>query len=131
MTYVGPLYIFSHHDKYLYILATINGEVIEQLFHVSRLKKGFFVFCFFCAYPTNRKGFLKVPNGKTVTNISDYKLSFAEAKTNTNLTQRVTQTVPENVENDRNDTKVKSVFQHLSISNTDKCRKIKLIQCGI
>ncbi len=40
MSYVGPLYIFSKHDKFLYLLATIDSEVIEQMFDVSHLKKG-------------------------------------------------------------------------------------------
>ncbi len=60
MTYVRPLYIFSRHDKYLYILATIDGEVIEQLFHVSRLKKGL----------------LRLRNSKTVKTIINYKLAM-------------------------------------------------------
>ncbi len=35
MNCVGPLYIFSKHNKFMYLLATIDGEVIEQLFHIS------------------------------------------------------------------------------------------------
>ncbi len=35
MNYVGPLYIFSKHDQFMYQLATINGKVFEQIFHVS------------------------------------------------------------------------------------------------
>ncbi len=31
MNYVGPLYIFSKHDKFMYLLAAIDGEVIEQM----------------------------------------------------------------------------------------------------
>ncbi len=50
MSYVGRLYVFSKHDKFLYLLATIDGEVIEQMFHVSRLVKGL----------------LRLPNCKTV-----------------------------------------------------------------
>ncbi len=38
MSFVGPLYIFSKHDKFVYLLSTIDGEVIEQTFLVSRLK---------------------------------------------------------------------------------------------
>ncbi len=40
MSSVRPLYIFSKQEKFLYILATIDGVVIEQMFHVSRLKQG-------------------------------------------------------------------------------------------
>ncbi len=39
MSYVGPLYIFAKYDKYMYTLATLNGKIIEQMFHVSHLKK--------------------------------------------------------------------------------------------
>ncbi len=38
MSFVGLLYIFSKHDKFMYLLSTINGEAIEQTFHVSCLK---------------------------------------------------------------------------------------------
>jgi hypothetical protein len=55
MEYVGPLYIYSRYDKYLYILATIDGVVIEQIFHLSRLKKGL----------------LRLSNDVTVNNIND------------------------------------------------------------
>jgi hypothetical protein len=55
MDYVGPLFIYSRYDKYLYILATIDGTVIEQVFHASRLKKGF----------------LRLPNQATITNMND------------------------------------------------------------
>ncbi len=60
MFFVGPLYIFSKHDKFMYLLSTIDGEVIEQTFHVSRLKRGL----------------LRLPNGKSVKNINDYKLEM-------------------------------------------------------
>ncbi len=60
MTYVGPLYIFSRHDKYLYLLTTIDGVVIEQLFHMSRLNKGL----------------LRLPNSKMVKHITDHKLEM-------------------------------------------------------
>ncbi len=60
ISYVGRLYIFSKHDKFLYLLATIDGEVIEQMFHVSHMKKGL----------------LRLPNGKTVKNINDYKIEM-------------------------------------------------------
>ncbi len=60
MSFVGPLYIFSKHDKFIYILSTIDGEVIEQMFHVSCLKRGL----------------LRLPNGKSVRNINNYKLQM-------------------------------------------------------
>ncbi len=56
MDYVGPLYVYSKFDKFQFALSTIDGEVIEQLFHVARLKKGL----------------LRLPNGKTDSNIKDY-----------------------------------------------------------
>ncbi len=56
MDYVGQLYVYSKFDKFQFVLSTIDGEVIEQLFHVARLKKGL----------------LRLPNGKTVSNIKDY-----------------------------------------------------------
>ncbi len=67
MKYVGPLYIFSKHDKFMYIQATINGEVIEHMFHGSRLKKGL----------------LRLPNGRTVKIISDYKLEMIRSANDT------------------------------------------------
>ncbi len=60
MSFVGPLYIFSKHDKFIYLLSTINGEVIELTFHVSHLEWGL----------------LRLPNGKSVSNINDYKLEM-------------------------------------------------------
>ncbi len=71
MSYVGQLYIFSKHDKFLYLLATIDGEVIEQMFHVSCLKKGL----------------LRLPNGKTVKNINDYRLE--KVKQANNYTRKI------------------------------------------
>ncbi len=44
----------------MYLLSTINGEVIEQTFQVSRLTRGL----------------LRLPNGKSVRNINDYKLEM-------------------------------------------------------
>ncbi len=44
----------------MYLLSTIDGEVIEQTFHVSRLQQGL----------------LRLPNGKSVRNINDYKLEM-------------------------------------------------------
>ncbi len=60
MSFVGLLYIFSKHDKFMYLLSTIDGEVIEQTFHVSCLIRGL----------------LRLPNGKSVKNINDYKLEL-------------------------------------------------------
>ncbi len=44
----------------MYLLSTIDGEVIEQMFHVSHLKRSL----------------LRLPNGKSVRNINDYKLEM-------------------------------------------------------
>ncbi len=44
----------------MYLLSTIDGEVIEQTFHVSHLKQGL----------------LRLPNGKSVSNINNYKLEM-------------------------------------------------------
>ncbi len=60
MSFVGPLYIFSKHVKFMYLLSTIDGEVIEQTFHMSCLKRGL----------------LRLPNGKSVNNINVYKLEM-------------------------------------------------------
>ncbi len=60
MSFVGPLYNFSKHDKFMYLLSTIDGEVIEQTFHVSRLKLGI----------------LRLPNSKSVRNVNDYKFEM-------------------------------------------------------
>ncbi len=67
MNYVGPSYIFSKHDRFMCLLATINGEVIEQMFHVSHLKKGL----------------LRLPNGRTAKTISDYKLEMIRSTNDT------------------------------------------------
>ncbi len=48
MSFVGQLYIFSKHEKFMYVLSTIDGEVIEQM----------------------------LPNRKSVRNINDYKLEM-------------------------------------------------------
>ncbi len=56
MDYVGPLYVYLKFDKFQFVLSTIDGEVIEQLFHVTRLKKGL----------------LRLPNGKMASNFKDY-----------------------------------------------------------
>ncbi len=81
-------------------LPDIKCEIIEQIFHVSRLKKRF----------------LRLPTGKTVTNISDYKLACVKAKSKENPVLEVTQNVPGNVNNDSTETVVKSVFSALSIN---------------
>ncbi len=60
MSLIGPLYIFSKYNKFMYLLSTIDGEVIEQTFHVSHLKRGL----------------LRLPNGKSVSNINNYKLEM-------------------------------------------------------
>ncbi len=48
----------------MYMLATLSGEIIEQMFHVSRLKRGL----------------VKTPTGKRVANICDFKSKCAKAK---------------------------------------------------
>ncbi len=93
MSYIGPLYIFLKHDKLLYLLANINSEVIEQMFRVSHLEKGL----------------LRLPNGKTVKNINDYKLQVVKQAYNS--TMRI-----ENSEwraTDSSQTSVKSVLYNL------------------
>ncbi len=90
MSYVGPLFIFSKHDKFRYLLATIDGEVIEQMFHVSHLKQGF----------------LRLPNGKSLKNINDYKTEMV--KLNFNPTRRVEKT--DEGAADSSQTSVKSVL---------------------
>ncbi len=60
MSFVGTLHIFSKHDKFIYLLSTIDGEVIEQTFQVSRPKRGL----------------LRLPNGKSVSNTNNYKLEM-------------------------------------------------------
>ncbi len=49
-------------------MSTTNGEVIEQMFHVSHLKKGL----------------LRLPNSKTVKNINDYILELTKHANDTN-----------------------------------------------
>ncbi len=46
----------------MYLLSTIDGEVIEQTFHLLRLKWGL----------------LRLPNGKSVRNINGYKLEMIQ-----------------------------------------------------
>ncbi len=60
MSFVGLLYIYSKEDKFIYLLSAIDGEVIEQMLHVSHLKRRL----------------LRLPNGKSVRNINDYKLEM-------------------------------------------------------
>ncbi len=60
MYFVGPLYIFSKHDKCMYILSTIDGKVIEQTLHMSHLKQGL----------------LRLPNGKSVRKINNWKFKM-------------------------------------------------------
>ncbi len=91
MSYVGPLYIFMKHDKFLYLLATIDGEIIEQMFHVCRLKQGL----------------LRLPNGKSVKNINVYKTEMVKLKFNP--TRRVVK--PDEGAADSSQTSVKSVLQ--------------------
>ncbi len=64
MSFVGLMYSFSKHDKFIYLLSTIDGEVIEQTFHMSHLKRSL----------------LRLLNGKSVKNINDYKLEMIRLK---------------------------------------------------
>ncbi len=48
------MYIYSKYDEFQIVLSTIDGNVIEQLFHVAWLKNGL----------------LRLPNGKTANNIT-------------------------------------------------------------
>ncbi len=79
MSYVGQLYIFSKHDKFLYLLATIDGKVIEQMFHVSHLQQGL----------------LRLPNGNSVKKINDYKLEMVKLRNNS--TRRIEQLITPNI----------------------------------
>ena len=60
MDYVGPLYIYSKFERFLFVLATIDGIVIEQVFHTPCLKHGY----------------LRLNNSKTITNINDLPEKF-------------------------------------------------------
>ncbi len=64
MSFIGPMFIHSRYDKFMYTLATIDGVIIDQLFHVSRLKKGY----------------LRLGKNIVVTNIYDYKKEFEKAQ---------------------------------------------------
>ncbi len=94
MTYIALLYIFSKEDKFLFLLATIDGEVIEQMFYVSRLKKSL----------------LRFPSAKTVNNISDFILALIKCTNNTNRNIDTNDAGT----NDSSQTSVKSVFHNLS-----------------
>ncbi len=63
MSYVGKLYIFSMYDKYIYTTVTLNGAIIEQMFHVL---------CF-------KKLYMRTPTGVTVNNINDYRQECEKA----------------------------------------------------
>ncbi len=101
MSYVGPLYVFSRYDKYMYTIATLNGEIIEQMFHVSRLKKGY----------------VRTPTGVTVNTISNYKLECAKAASTANpLGNTVTKL---STSKDVDLTTMKEVF-HVSLKGVSK-----------
>ncbi len=97
MSYIGSLYIFSKHDKLLYLLATIDGEVIGQMFHVSCLKQGL----------------LRLSNGKSVKNINDYKTEMVKLKFNP--TRRVEK--PEEGAVDSSETSVNLSCTFITISH--------------
>ncbi len=98
MQFVGTLFIFSKHDKFMYLLSTIDGEVIEHMFHVSHLKRGL----------------LRHPNGKSVKNINDYKLEMIKLRNTTTPTQSREVPVP-------SQTSVKSVFHLAEDHKSDTC----------
>ncbi len=98
MQFVGPLYIFSKHDKFMYLLSTIDGEVIEHMFHVSCLKRGL----------------LRLPNSKTVKNINDYKLEMTKLRNISTPAQ-----TPDVSETSQ--TSVKSVFHLQDAHKSDTC----------
>ncbi len=98
MQFLGPLYIFSKHDKFMYLLSTIDGEVIEHMFHVSHLKRSL----------------LWLPNGKSVKNITDYKLEMIKLRNTTTQTQ--SREVP-----GTSQTSVKSVFHLQEDHKSDTC----------
>ncbi len=75
LSFVGLLYIFSKHDKFMYLLSTIDGEVTKHMFHVSCLTRGL----------------LRLPNGKSVRNINDYKLEIIQQR-NKDVLQQETHT---------------------------------------
>ncbi len=87
MSFVGPLNIFSKHGKFMYLLSAIDGEVDEQTFHVSRLKRGL----------------LRFPNCKSVRKINDYKLEMIRLR-NKDIVQ------PETHAPDSSQTSVKTVL---------------------
>ncbi len=80
--------------EFMYLLATINDDVIKQMFHISRLKKGL----------------LRLPNGRTVKNINDYKLEMIKSAKDTN---RKADTNDQGV-NNSTQTCVKTVLHNLS-----------------
>ncbi len=101
----GPFYIFSKHEKFLYLLATKDGEDIEQMFHDSHLKQVL----------------LWLPNGKSVKNINDFKTEMVKLKFNP--TRRVEK--PDEGAADSSEMSVKSVLHihhdesHTICHNTD------------
>ncbi len=74
--------------------STIDGEVIEQTFHISRLKRGL----------------LRLPNSKSVRNINDYKLEMIRL-CNKGIVQ------PETCAPDSSQTSVKTVL-HVHSNDT-------------
>ncbi len=99
MSFIGLHYIFAKHDKFMYLLSTTDGEVIEQMFHVSHLKRGL----------------LRLPNGKSVKNINNYKLERIRLK--------IIET-PLCIPNgpDTSQTCVKTVFHSHNDSNAHNCQ---------
>ncbi len=79
----------SKHDNFIYLLSTIDGEFIEQMFHASCLKRGL----------------LRLPNGKSVKNINDHKLEMILLRNDINPQPATDVT-------DSSQTSVKSALHH-------------------
>ncbi len=94
----------------MYLLATINGEVIEQMFHVSRLKKGL----------------LRLTNGKTVKTIREYKLEMIKSVNNSKRKVETKDLVP----NKSSQTCVKTVFHNTNEHEHIAHRKLQHIDVG-
>ncbi len=104
MSFVGLLYIFSKHDKFLYLLSTIDTEVIKQMFHVSCLKRGL----------------LWLPNGKSVKHIIDYKFEMIRLWNDIKP-----QPAPDLI--DSSQTSVQSVLHHHVKEFTPICQKTETL----
>ncbi len=96
------MFFFTKHNKILYLLATIDGKVIEQMFHVSHLKKGL----------------LRLPNGRTVKNTNDYKIEMVKQANNS--TRRIENDAQRAI--DSSQTCVKSVLHNIHDESQTTCQ---------